>query len=98
MLHKPLKPRKALNKAFLKVKPSRSDIERFKSNLIALLKQTNDTESKEFHKNLVSDFLKKTYFKTGDINNPVEKEIDRLVYELYGLTEGEIGMVENAFK
>jgi adenine-specific DNA-methyltransferase len=37
-------------------------MERFKANLIALLEQTNDTESEEFHKNLVSDFLKKTYF------------------------------------
>ena len=57
-----LKPRKALNKAFLKVKPNRSDIERFKSNLIQLLDRTNDTESEEFHKNLVIDFLKKTYY------------------------------------
>ena len=30
----PLKPRKALYKAFLKVKPNRTDIERFKANLI----------------------------------------------------------------
>jgi hypothetical protein len=62
MLHKPLKPRKALNKAFLKVKPNRSDIEKFKLNLIALK----------------------------------EQEIDRMVYGLYGLTEEEIGIVENS--
>lgn len=58
----PLTPRKALNKAFLKVKPNRADIERFKANLIQLLDRTNDTESEEFHKNLVIDFLKKTYY------------------------------------
>ena len=57
-----LKPRKALNKAFLKVKPNRSQIERFKENLKELLDRTNDTESEEFHKNLVTDFLKKTYY------------------------------------
>ena len=57
-----LKPRKALNKAFLKVKPNRSQIERFKDNLKELLDRTNDTESEEFHKNLVTDFLKKTYY------------------------------------
>jgi len=57
-----LKPRKALNKAFLKVKPSRIEIESFKTNLIQLLDRTNDTESEEFHKNLVIDFLKKTYY------------------------------------
>ena len=59
---KELKPRKALNKAFLKVKPNRAEIEDFKANLIQLLDRTNETESEEFHKNLVSDFLKKTYY------------------------------------
>ena len=63
MILKELKPKKALNKAFLKVKPNRADIETFKANLIILLDRTNDTESEEFHKNLVSDFLKDTYYK-----------------------------------
>src|SRR5690348_9385772 len=62
---KELKPKKALNKAFLKVKPNRTDIECFKANLIQLLDRTNDTESEEFHKNLVSDFLKKTYYDSA---------------------------------
>jgi len=57
-----LKPRKSLNKAFLRVKPNRSEIEVFKTNLIQLIDQTNDTESEEFHKNLISTFLKKTYY------------------------------------
>lgn len=57
-----LKPGKALNKAYLKVKPNRSAIETFKTNLSALLNGSNDTESEEFHKNLVSDFLKNTYY------------------------------------
>lgn len=59
---KELKPRNALNKAFLKVKPNRAAIESFKTNLIQLLDRTNDIESEEFHKNLVIDFLKKTYY------------------------------------
>ncbi len=57
-----LNPKRALNKAFLKVKPNRSEIEVFKAQLITLLDHTNDTESEEFHKNLVSDFLKNTYY------------------------------------
>ncbi|MBS3999558.1 MAG: Eco57I restriction-modification methylase domain-containing protein [Desulfobulbaceae bacterium] len=57
-----MKPRKALNKAFLKVKPNRTEIESFKTNLSQLLDRINDSESEEFHKNLVSDFLKKTYY------------------------------------
>jgi adenine-specific DNA-methyltransferase len=57
-----LKPKMALNKAFLKVKPNRTEIERFKVNLLQVLDRTNDRESEEFHKNLISDFLKKTYY------------------------------------
>ena len=64
-----LKPRKALNKAFLKVKPNRTEIEGFKTNLIQLLDRTNDTESEEFHKNLVIDFLKKTYYDQNHFIN-----------------------------
>jgi hypothetical protein len=66
---KELKPRKALNKAFLKVKPNRTEIEGFKTHLITLLDRTNDTESEEFHKNLVSDFLKDTYYKQNHFIN-----------------------------
>lgn len=64
-----LKPRKALNKAFLKVKPSRADIEGFKTNLIQLLDRINDAETEEFHKNLVIDFLKKTYYDPNHFIN-----------------------------
>ncbi|MEO6232428.1 MAG: TaqI-like C-terminal specificity domain-containing protein [Ferruginibacter sp.] len=62
-------PKKALNKAFLKLKPNRIEIEKFKANLISLLDRTNDTESEEFHKNLVSDFLKDTYYKQSHFIN-----------------------------
>ncbi len=64
-----LKPRKAINKAFLKIKPNRTEIGSFKTNLIQLLDRTNDTESEEFHKNLVSDFLKKTYYEQNHFIN-----------------------------
>ncbi len=59
---KVLKPRKSLNKAFLKVKPSRCEIEDFKTHLVTLLDRINHQESEEFHKNLVIEFLKKTYY------------------------------------
>ncbi|CAN4273770.1 Restriction modification methylase Eco57I [Methylophilaceae bacterium] len=55
-------PRKALNKAYLKVKPVRNDIEIFKSNLITLLEQVNHAESEEFNKNILADFLKNTFY------------------------------------
>ena len=46
----------------MKVKPNRDEIEKFKSHLIDLLDKINESESEEFHKNLISDFLKKTYY------------------------------------
>ncbi|NBA76333.1 type II restriction endonuclease [Emticicia sp. ODNR4P] len=64
-----LKPTKALNKAFLKVKPNRINIESFKTNLIQLIDCMNDAESEEFHKNLVIDFLKKTYYDPNHFIN-----------------------------
>jgi adenine-specific DNA-methyltransferase len=64
-----LKPRNALNKAFLKVKPNRLAIEAFKNNLIQLLDKINEKESEEFHKNLISDFLKKTYYDPAHFIN-----------------------------
>ncbi|RZJ67481.1 MAG: type II restriction endonuclease [Flavobacterium sp.] len=64
-----LKPHAALNKAFLKAKPNRSDIEKFKANLVQLLDHVNDSESEEFHKNLVMDFLKKTYYDPSHFIN-----------------------------
>jgi hypothetical protein len=65
MTPKKLSPRQALNKAFLKVKPIRENIETFKTNLIKLIDTTT-----------------------------LEQEIDRLVYQLYELTEAEIKIVE----
>lgn len=66
---KEINPKKAINKAFLKIKPIRSEIEKFKMNLIQLIDHTNDKESEEFHKNLVSDFLKNTYYSPNHFIN-----------------------------
>jgi len=62
-------PRKSLNKAFLKLKPNRTEIESFKSNLRKLFDGINESESEEFHKNLVADFLKATYYSENHFIN-----------------------------
>ena len=64
-----LKPRQALNKAFLKVKPNRSQIEVFKTNLIYLLDHINENESEEHLKNLVSRFLAQTFYQPNHFVN-----------------------------
>ncbi len=62
MISNTLNIRKSINKAFLKVKPDQSQIESFNSNLSYYLDQIKESESEEFHKNIISDFLKNTYY------------------------------------
>ncbi len=64
-----LNPKQSLNKAFLKIKPVRAEIEKFKSELNRLLDRINEAESEEFHKNLLADFLKKTYYEPDHFIN-----------------------------
>jgi len=96
MLPTQLKPKQALNKAFLKVKPNRTEIEGFKSNLITLLDRTNDTESEEFHKNLVSDFLKKTYYDPNHFINT--KGRNDLVIHNGNIAKSSVGVIVEAKK
>ncbi|MCK4922634.1 MAG: class I SAM-dependent DNA methyltransferase, partial [Bacteroidales bacterium] len=65
--------RKSLNKAFLKVKPSRSQIELFKSNLQNLYTQISEKESEEHHKNIISEFLKNTYYQPNHYINTKDR-------------------------
>lgn len=96
MILNELKPRKALNKAFLKVKPNRTEIEGFKTNLIALLGGTNATESEEFHKNLVTDFLKKTYYDPNHYINT--KGRNDLVIHNGSTAKSSVGVIVEAKK
>jgi adenine-specific DNA-methyltransferase len=59
-------PKRALNKAFLKEKVGRQQIENFKTQLHSLLGRIDETESEEHLKNIISDFLKDAWYK--DLN------------------------------
>jgi hypothetical protein len=54
-----IKPKQALNKAFLKVKPTRDQIKLFKNNLFKLIAEVNLDKREELHKNDFSDFFKR---------------------------------------
>ncbi|NTW32508.1 MAG: hypothetical protein HGB12_07775, partial [Bacteroidetes bacterium] len=92
-------PKKAL-KAFLKQKSLRSEIDVFKTNLIALLdkisvieKRPKD-ESEEHLKNDLRDFLRDTYYKdTNAINTKDRKD---LVIHLGKTTDTEVGVIIEA--
>ncbi len=58
-----IKPIKALNKAYLKEKVSRDNIELLKKNLQLLLSRINEQESEEHLKNVIADFLKDSWYK-----------------------------------
>jgi type II restriction/modification system DNA methylase subunit YeeA len=89
-----LKPRQVLNKAFLKVKTSRSNIETFKKNLIQLIDTIKETESEEFHKNLVSDFLKNTWYGANHFINT--KGRNDLVIHNTNSASGTVGVIIEA--
>ena len=61
--------RNSINKAYLKVKPNRTQIETFKRNIANLFVQIKETESEEFHKNIISEFLKNTYYSPNHYIN-----------------------------
>ena len=64
----------SLNKAFLKLKPSRSEIDSFKANFKRLFTLIDDKESEEYNKNLISDFLKDTYYQQAYFMNTKERK------------------------
>jgi adenine-specific DNA-methyltransferase len=84
-------PKKSLNKAYLKEKVSRNNIELFKKHLTTLLQKINEEESEEHLKNLVSDFLKDTWYKeSNEINTKDRKD---LVVHLGKTTKDPVGVV-----
>ncbi|MBD2269973.1 type II restriction endonuclease, partial [Anabaena sp. FACHB-1391] len=69
MIGNKTQPRESLNKALLKINPFRNDIETFKKHLKNLIAKINESESEEFHKNLIADFLKNTYYSSNHFIN-----------------------------
>ena len=69
-------PKQSLNKAFLKQRPLRNEIDLFKENLIRLLGKIDEIEREENQKNLIRDFLLNTYYKeSNEINTKDNKDL-----------------------
>jgi type II restriction/modification system DNA methylase subunit YeeA len=90
--------KEALNKAFIKVRPERAAIETFKINFIRLLDiiKANPNESEEFLKNLVSDFLKKTWYGENRFINTKDR-MDLVIHNGKD-TETPVGVIIEAKK
>ncbi|WP_299757690.1 TaqI-like C-terminal specificity domain-containing protein [uncultured Pontibacter sp.] len=66
--HHTLRPKQALNKAYLRLKTSRTEIEKFKQALTALLDSINLQETEEHAKNHLRDFLRLTFYDKYGVN------------------------------
>lgn len=87
-------PKKSLNKAFLKQKPIRDDIDLFKNNLVNLLNKIDEIEREENQKNHIRDFLRDTYYKdTNEINT---KDTKDLVIHLGKTNKDRVGVIIEA--
>lgn len=100
MIVKELSPKLALNKAFLKIKPNRPEIELFKSNLITLLDKLKTVEdrpkdeSEEHLKNDIRDFLRDTFYKESNAINTKDKK--DLVIHTSKDTNSKVGVIIEA--
>lgn len=74
MAKKILTPKQSLLKGYMKVPVSRANIMLFKEKLRILLSRNNPTESEEFNKILVSQFLNENYYTSqGSMVNTYER-------------------------
>ena len=85
-----ISPFKAVDKAYFKVKPNRNEFNNFKVQLIKLIESINDKEGEEHNKNLVSDFLKNSFYKDYYVNT--KNRTDLAVY-LGKTAEDKIGII-----
>jgi adenine-specific DNA-methyltransferase len=89
--------KEALNKAFVKVRPERAAIDKFKANLSKLIDgiKNNPDEREEFIKNLVSDFLKNTWYSPDYFIN-THKSVDLVIHN--GNSSSPVGVMIEAKK
>ncbi|MCE7061941.1 Eco57I restriction-modification methylase domain-containing protein [Dyadobacter sp. CY343] len=94
MIFRPEKPKQSLNKAFLKQRPLRKDIDIFKFNLIRLLGKIDEIEREENQKNHIRDFLRDTFYKENhEINTKDSKD---LVIHLGKTSKDNVGVIIEA--
>ena len=91
MIVNKLEPKQALNRNYLKVKPDGEKIQDFKVSLGRLLDSCDSRKDEEFNKNLLSDFLKKTYYCDRNFINT--KERSDLVIHNDKSVESSVGVI-----
>ncbi len=96
MINNKIQPRQALNKAFLRIKPIRNEFEIFRRNLMTLISQIDENEREEFHKNILTDFFKNTYYGSDYLIN-IKASNDLVIYNGKD-TKSSVGVILEAKK
>jgi len=65
--------KKSLSKAYRKQRPARAEIELLRRELVKMLNEANPKESEEYHKGLLTEFLKKTAYDPGYFVNTKDR-------------------------
>ena len=87
-------PKKSLRKDFLKYRPLKSEIDKFKINLSKLLDKINEIEREENQKNHIRDFLLNTYYKDKyEVNT---KDVKDLVIHTGKNNNSSVGVIIEA--
>jgi hypothetical protein len=89
----PISPFKAVDKAYYKSKPSRTQFDNFKTQLVKLIESINQKESEEHNKNLVKEFLQNTFYQEYYVNT--KNRTDLAVY-LGDSSKNKIGILLEA--
>lgn len=92
-----ISPSRAVDNAFLQETIAEKDFEQFRSRLLRLLKHADEAinNQEELAKKVDQILTAKEDNPEADTSD-LEAQIDQLVYELYGLSEEEIEIVEGS--
>jgi adenine-specific DNA-methyltransferase len=71
-------PLESINKAYLKQTIPKSDRILFKDELNRVIENINENQDEEYHKNLISNFLKKVFYKE-DYHININKRLDLVI-------------------
>lgn len=81
MTKKILTPKQSLLKGYMKISVSRNEINLFKEKLRFFFNHVNPSESEEFNKNLIMQFLNQTYYAKQDCLVNTYEKTDLAIYE-----------------
>ncbi len=87
-------PKKSLNRAVLKYRPLKFQIDQFKNNLLKLLGKIDEIEREENQKNHIRDFLRDTYYK--DVYEINTKDVKDLVIHTGKTNKDNVGVIIEA--